>query len=184
MSSSLIRAKTKGFGLLEVILVFAIVIGAAAVVFSVFQSAKPSADASNEASNLTTIAANLKSTFGMNNSYVGLTRPLAIQAKAIPTSMIKNGTAIATTWGAVGVAAASAIPGTPCAQAGRCFDLRYTAVPTDTCAKLIQGVAGYFDDVQINSVSLFTNGQVDSSKVVSNCAGTASAPVNIDFMGH
>jgi len=185
MKSYSFNKRSKGFGLLEVILVFAIVIGAAAVVFTVFQSAKPSADASNEGSNVSTIATNLKSTYGISNSYAGMTKANAISAKAIPSSMT-DGTLITSSWGDVDVKAAGAAAGV-CATAGRCFDITYNAVPTDTCAKLVQGVAGFFDDIQVGGASVLdsTTGKPSSTNIVSKCAGTSGAStVDVDFFGH
>ena len=78
LSSSRQARRDHGFGLLEVILVFAIVIGAAAVVFSVFQSAKPTSDAANEVSNYATIVGNLKTTYGIHRVYTGITPELAL----------------------------------------------------------------------------------------------------------
>lgn len=169
--TSLKKRASKGFGLLEVILVFAIVIGAAAVVFTVFQSAKPSADASNEASNLTTIATNLKSTYGINHDYTGLTNATAISAKVIPSSLT-DGTNVNSQWGSVTVA-----PGTPTST----FTITYAAVPTDTCAKFVSGVAGFFQDVKVGGATVFTSGKPDQSLIISKCA--ASAPVDVIFTG-
>lgn len=183
-SHSLLRnRKSKGFGLLEVILVFAIVIGAAAVVFTVFQSAKPSADASNEGSNISTIATNLKSTYGISNSYTGLTNTTAIQAKAIPASMT-DGTNVTSGWGAVTVAAdAGGGNAAVCATAGRCFDITYSTVPQDACLKLVQGIAGFFDDVTVDGTEVFTAGKIDPAKAVGACGGSAYAG-SLVFIGH
>jgi type II secretory pathway pseudopilin PulG len=182
---SLKKRASKGFGLLEVILVFAIVIGAAAVVFTVFQSAKPSADASNEGSNISTIATNLKSTYGVNHSYAGLTAANALLAKAIPTPMINasatNG--IQSQWGNVNVTEVTAANAT--VSGVDSFDINYASVPTDTCAKLVTGVAGFFDDVQVGGTSVFTNKQPDNTKIIPDCAGASGAStVTLDFIGH
>lgn len=181
---SLKKRAAKGFGLLEVILVFAIVIGAAAVVFTVFQSAKPSADASNEGSNISTIATNLKSTFGVNHDYSGVTNAAAVQAKAVPTSMI-SGTATApvvqSQWGTVTLTGAAATTTTPSQ-----FTIDYTTVPTDTCAKLVSGVQGFFDSVSVGGAPVSANGQpTTSTSIITQCAGASGASsVDVRFVGH
>lgn len=174
-SPSIKQRASKGFGLLEVILVFAIVIGAAAVVFTVFQSAKPSADASNEASNLTTIATNLKSTYGINHSYAGLDITGALAAKAIPASMEVGSppTSAVSQWGAVDVNEGAD---------STTFDINYATVPSDACAKFVSGVAGFFSDVKIADVSVFTDGKPVSADIITNCAVTDPV-VSIDFIG-
>lgn len=53
----------RGFGLLEIILVFAIVIGAAAVVFTVFSSAQHRADTEHDRELVRTLGANLSTLF-------------------------------------------------------------------------------------------------------------------------
>lgn len=67
-----IFARPRGFGLLEIILVFVLVIAAGVITFSVFQSAQSSAQADDEAQRLTTVAANLRSTMGINHNYAAL----------------------------------------------------------------------------------------------------------------
>lgn len=168
---------SKGFGLLEVILVFAIVIGAAAVVFTVFQSARPSANAANEASNLSTIATNLKSTFGISHNYARLDTQQANFAGAIPKSMAVGTTAAESQWGPVtigGKAATATKPST--------FGVTYTSVPSDTCFKLVAGVEGFFDDINVYGKSVFVSGKPINSKILKQCAG--ASVVNIVFTGH
>ena len=127
-------SRSRGFGLLEVILVFAIVIGAAAVVFTVFQSAKPSADAANEATNLTTMAANVKGAYNGNYSLISASN--LIKAKMIPSSMV-SGSTIKNQWGTV-------MLGRVGGGDYRHFQVTYSGIPSEVCSKLISGVAGYF----------------------------------------
>jgi type II secretory pathway pseudopilin PulG len=69
MSASL-RVRHRGFGLLEIILVFALIIGASAIVFTVYTSAQSSADATHEAERLEAIAASLTgSSLGIQHNY-------------------------------------------------------------------------------------------------------------------
>jgi len=65
-SRALTRRARRGFGLLEVILVFAIVIGAAAVTFSIYASAKRSADVDHDRQMAQTVAANIMTIFPAN----------------------------------------------------------------------------------------------------------------------
>lgn len=177
-SPSIKKRVTKGFGLLEVILVFAIVIGAAAVVFTVFQSAKPSADASNEASNLTTLATNLKSTYGINHDFSGVSNANAILAKAVPAPMV-SGTNIVSQWGAVTVA--------PVAADKTEYTITYAGVPTDTCAKFVSGVAGFFPTAigtTAGGTDIMANGVFASGQPVTACAGASAATtVTVSFTG-
>lgn len=59
----LTKTRRRGFGLLEVILVFAIVIGAAAIVFTVFQSAQHRSDVEHDRTLVRTLGANIGTVF-------------------------------------------------------------------------------------------------------------------------
>lgn len=64
------KARRRGFGLLEVILVFAIIIGAAAAVFTVYGYAQASSDAQAITEETNLVAANLRaSPWGMQHDY-------------------------------------------------------------------------------------------------------------------
>lgn len=104
--------KHSGFGLLEVILVFAIVIGAAAVVFSVYQSAQPAAEADRAVSYASTISGNMQTFYQINHSYRGLDNAMAIKANIIPSAMVNSPTLLNSEWGPVTVGP-SAIGGGP-----------------------------------------------------------------------
>jgi type II secretory pathway pseudopilin PulG len=65
-SRALTRRARRGFGLLEVILVFAIVIGTAAVTFGVFIPAQRAADVSHDRQMAQTVAANIMTIFPAN----------------------------------------------------------------------------------------------------------------------
>lgn len=151
--------KRRGFGLLEVILVFAIVIGAAAVVFTVFQSAKPSADASAEVEHAQLIASNVKSAFGTTttSAYSTLSTALAIKGKTIPTSMVAaDGVSANSAWGAVTVDfdGGNGTYGL-CTTSGHCFDIAFYGVPVDACLKFVTGlVASFPDGVKVGNINV------------------------------
>lgn len=71
MKTRLFKRTRKGFGLLEVILVFAIVIGAAAVVFEVFLPAQQAAAADHDRAMASTIASNTFQLFSSGSSVQG-----------------------------------------------------------------------------------------------------------------
>jgi type II secretory pathway pseudopilin PulG len=178
-----IRKKTRGFGLLEVILVFAIVIGAAAVVFTVFQSAKPSADAANEVDHATLIASNIKSvlgTYGTNN-YVGLNTTQAIASKAIPASMISaDGTTINSTWGPITVDFDGGNGTGLCATSGHCFDVAFYKVPANACFKFVVGMKNFYPDgVKVGNVNV-----VDATnKIIPDTLNTQCDVDNVTVLG-
>jgi type II secretory pathway pseudopilin PulG len=168
--------KNPGFGLLEVILVFAIVIGAAAVVFSVFQSAQPSAEVDAEINRTTTIIGNLRSVFSPQHVYTGLTNTLAIQAKAVPSDMIDPAhpaTGIQSQWGTVTLG-----PSTCASISNGCIMLTYASVPAEACMKYASGILPAIPNayVFINNVGTSSaNGQINMGALAQTCNQAANS---------
>lgn len=168
--TSKIRSKAQGgFGLLEMILVFILVIGAAAVVFTMFGSAKPSAEASNESQELSTLAANLQGTFGLGRDYSNLTNTSAINAKAIPENMVSGTSGVINGWGG---------PLTLTTGPNRTqYTIAYDGIPAAACVKFVTAAAGFFDTVGSTSGGSdirANGGQVQNSAIVTFCSGTAN----------
>lgn len=171
------RRKSRAFGLLEVILVFAIVIGAAAVVFTVFSSSNGSAQADRVVEETNMIAANIRtSPWGMNHDYSTLPNGQFIPG-IFPASWNVSGQAIDPSTGQL----AQVGPGFTNQQ----FNITLNYEPSDgaACTKMISSFAadGY-DDVWVAgpgptdmgaSVCASTNPcKPDMSKVTAWCSGT------------
>jgi type II secretory pathway pseudopilin PulG len=176
----------RGFGLLEVILVFAIVIGAAAVIFTVFSSAGAAADADTETNDAQVIAANLKGMYGEHPKYDGLTRTVAIQTKAIPQKMITGTTTAMSLWGPIDVYQAAAY--LPQQE----FAIGFSNVPSSVCLKFVLGIAPYFPDglslspgfgspTVVPDPTLMTNGKVNIANVTSGCSSNQNS---VYMFGH
>jgi len=86
-----LHRRARGFGLLEIILVFAIIIGAAALVFTVFQSASLQAQTSNTMEKVNAIVANVQgSAFTNINQRTSLTTVTAKQAGILTSGLQTN----------------------------------------------------------------------------------------------
>ena len=95
------RRKSRAFGLLEVILVFAIVIGAAAVVFTEFGFAHASSEASNLVDETNVIAANLRSSpWGVSHDFTQVPMTGQWIPGIFPSSWNVNGQAVSPETGA------------------------------------------------------------------------------------
>lgn len=178
----------RAFGLLEVILVFAIIIGAAASTFAVFTPANASAKASDTAARANTIIANLRgSSWGLAHDYTGLTPELAIKAGVVPKAMVVDGEPT-TAYGPIWVG--------PYYSNNRRFDINMNNIPDSgaECSKLLAsfGTVG-LDDVLVAGSgpmdmggSVFTDGKLDMTKVGFWCSGenTSNGSVGIDLVGH
>ncbi|KRE90863.1 hypothetical protein ASG87_01620 [Frateuria sp. Soil773] len=184
------KRRSRAFGLLEVILVFAIVIGAAAVTFTVFSSASASSGAAKTADQLNLLAANLRaSPFGLAHDYTGLSNDSALKGAIFPANLLVDGKPN-TDYGLIQTA--------PWYKSKAQFDININNIPQAgaECTKLLMalGNSGY-DDVIVGDSdpgfmggdSILTGGKLDMSKVTFWCSGdnTPSGPsVGVDIIGH
>lgn len=178
----------KGFGLLEMILVFAIVIIASAVGFSVYESAKPSANAANDAKILVMIAANTRALYVSQHDYAGLKPWVAVAGKVYPPSLLDS-------------------PGLPLPKLrGNLIydtawpDIHHFDIHLDggisqaECDKLVSDLSPNFDDIIVagggtasglTGGSVFTNGKLDQTKLAYWCSGAGGGTtIGLDLIGH
>lgn len=178
MKWELVRSRTKGFGLLEIILVIALVIAAGAVVFTVFGSAQPSSEASHATEDLTVLAADIKSAYAVGHDYAAVNTPGLIKNKLVPASMVNGaGTGLVGLWDGQSV---SIVPET--ASPSLRFVIVYEGIPADACVKFIQGAAPYFEDVAVGSSPggpgtpvRTASGPIALSTLVSVCSSSTPA---------
>lgn len=145
-------SRSRGFGLLEIILVFAVILGAGAAVFAVFRSAQASAQASDANDRLSALVGNLRATMGVNHDYSSLsdaystasafnTAAAASLLQKIYTVSGTNHTATAPDGSTITVNAwrDSFTVGRP---AGSMFLITISNIPQDSCAKFLAAVVG------------------------------------------
>ena len=177
--------RQSGFGLLEIILVIALVVVAASLAFVIFSSANPSAQSNTEATKLTTLASSIKGVYGINHDYSGVSNTTVIRGHMVPNDMTPAGntTDINSLWGAVEVTPTS-ING----NANRGFQVVYRAVPVDACLKFVLGVAPYFPEgVAVGtgtSVSVLdTRHKVNMTIAIPACQPDGAQDVDVVFIG-
>ena len=180
--------RRKGFGLLEVILVFALVIAAAAGTFAVFQSANASSNASTVTEQVNAVIANMRtSPWGMAHDYSSMPTNAIVTAHLAPPAMIQGGQAV-TPYGPILVA--------PWYLNQRQFDINFNNIPDlgGECSKVVAAFGNMgLDDIWVagsgpsdTGGSVYTNGKLDMSKVAHWCSGlaTSDASVGMDLVGH
>ena len=141
------RSRTKGFGLLEIILVIALVIAAGAVVFTVFESAQPSSEASHATEDLTVLAADIKGAYAVGHDYAAVDTAALIRNRLVPASMVNSaGTGLVGLWNGQPV---TIVPET--ASPSPRFVIVYEGISAEACVKFIQGAAPYFEDVAVGT---------------------------------
>jgi type II secretory pathway pseudopilin PulG len=141
------RVRTAGFGLLEMILTFVLVIAAGAGVFYVYQSAKTTADVTAAVDNASNIAGGIQQIWGQNPSgFTGLSTQKAIDAHVVPTALINpDGQTLQGPWGAMSVSGNFLI-GT---RFG--YQITFQEVPAEACTKMALAASGRFHFVLVNN---------------------------------
>lgn len=188
------KRKSIGFGLLEVILVFALVIGAGAVTFGVFQSANSAAEIQTFTTNISLIVANTRTVATQDGRYTPSSAQSAagfaliipktmkydlvysggLHAEiAIPQSISKTTRTLSFVPGASGTVYN---PGQKCGQ--QCVTVLMNKVENDSCIKIVQSMGPLFKDVYIINAANpsgspygypYTNGALDSAKINKMC---------------
>lgn len=181
-----LKRRSRAFGLLEVILVFAIVIGAAAVTFTVFSSANGSAEAADQAEAMSAVIANIQAQH-QNYDYSALNAEVTANPWAFfPPSMI-DGNVPHNAWGPI-------LAG-PYFRNHHQFDLNFNNVPAEACAKFVTALAsGHPDDLLVAGSGpddmggsvLKADGSLDMNQVNYWCSGenTSGPSVGVDIIGH
>lgn len=169
--------KQKGFTLLELLLVLALIISAIAILFFLFTKVQNKSTSQAESQNLVSMAADVKGLFQPQGNFTGITDQVLVQNNVPPTSMV-SGTNIVNGWGgAVTVAAA----GTGDSQA----TFQYDGVPTgDSCSSFVQNSQSAFAVVKVNgqTVKDSTAGTLFSAATLgAACNGTAGGTVPIIY---
>lgn len=179
------RHRLAGFGLLEVILVFAIVIGAAAVVFTVFQSSSDTSEVSEEVSRVGALVGNLQGAYGAQKDFTPLgndgwnkSTQRAIQGGLVPASMIGGTDILKSPWGQAYVGGPS--PGGQrgsVVQTRNDFEIYYPALPPAACMRFVPAVANLFvRQVTVNGTFIMVNGKLDASLLPRACNDPFGSP--------
>lgn len=165
------RNTTKGFSLIELLLVLGVLAILLVAAFVVYPQVRDRNQANAEVSNLTTIKANINNLFASRGgNYSDLDEGVANQARAIPTSM--NGgdfpaaAPITSSWGA----SVSITPTTYNGNANRAFEITYANVPEGVCLGLVSGAGGNFVDIEVGGATVFNDNVFDPVAATTRCA--------------
>lgn len=189
----------KGFSLIELIIVLAVVGVAIAAVFRGIPAIQASRDANSESQNLSNIVASIDGFYASSNSYTGLTTAMAICAKAVPQAMVTaaatctanppTGGAASNTWG--GTVAIVPVTYGVGAVANNAFTVTYNSVPSDACIKFAAQAAPNYPRVRINGTAAAntvkdTNSAtpvaLNQGAIALNCNGAAVVPMEFTFI--
>lgn len=162
----------KGFTLLELLLSFAIILGAAIVAFYVYPKVKANADANVENNNLITLQAGIKTLFRSKSNFSGVSPRVAIDAMIAPSKMIADNQLVNSWKGQVGINAVN-LNNLGSGGGADAFSISYSNVPAEACIKLALGTGSSFDAISIIGASSWIKAkisdEIDIEKVTTAC---------------
>lgn len=176
---------SRGFSLIELLLVLAIVAALAVAAFIVYPRVQAGRNAAFEAQTLASIQATVRALFTTGN-YTNVSMDIPLRATFFPAHMV-NGTTIQNQWGGTASIGASTSAGYYPGDGvrARYFRITYTQVPTDVCIRLAGAAAQNFGTIMINTdpadtghgiqvQDLFSGArvQLNESRIAENCKGT------------
>lgn len=147
------RISKKGFSLLELLLVLGIIAALVVAAFIVYPKVQDSNRAATEAKNISALMAGVKSLYSGQSYYKGLDDQVAYKAKIYPDNMVVgNGTNFVNSYSGTVSVESSANTSTGEDDSG--FRIKYTLLPSITCAKIITEVGSNFYEINANGVTL------------------------------
>lgn len=185
--------KSKGFSLIELLLVLGVLAILMVAAFVVYPQVRDRNQANSEVSNLMAAKANLNNLYASTNGdYTGLTTGVANQARVFPSNMnagkFTASATVSSSWsGGVTVlpSAAGTFPNGTAYTANHAFAITYAGVPAGVCLSLVSGAAANFQDVQVGGATVFkaaaAGGTFDPALAAAKCA---AAPADVAFISN
>ncbi|MDD2840131.1 MAG: type 4 pilus major pilin [Rickettsiales bacterium] len=180
MKLNLSKIKSKGFTLVEILLVVGFIALASVGVYTIYSKVQTANSANAESRNLDTIRAGIKNLYGASPNYAGLTPAVANNAKITPEAMRATATTIVNTFGGtVGIAPTNLGTGT-----NNGFRITYPLVTDDVCTKLVTTGGAQFDQVTVGAtvVKAFGTNVINPATVTTACIAAAQATVLFDSL--
>lgn len=160
-------AKSKGFTLVEILLVVGFIALASIGIYAVYNKVTTTAKANTENTNLQTVRAGIKQLFGSQKNYTGLTSDVVRNARISPQGMHTGGASgLVNSFGGDVVIVPQALGGT------EGFRITTNSIPGDVCVKLATGAGASFDQVTIGGTvvkAVGSNNQINPIAVTVQC---------------
>ena len=145
--------KSKGFTLVELMLVFAVIAGLSATVYIVYQKVNVSSRVTAEVDKIKVLYQGIDSMFASSDSFVNLGvngASALINSKVAPPSMI-SGTSLVNIYGGTVTVGVANLPAS--STQNKYYKIDYPGVPKSDCAKIIAGIGLVFNQISINGTT-------------------------------
>jgi prepilin-type N-terminal cleavage/methylation domain-containing protein len=164
-------SKSRGFTVIELLIVIAIIVAAVVAIVNRVQSARQSSQVTSEAGNLSAIESKVKSSFSGRPNYAGLSTAVLLAQNGFPAQMVNAGV-VSHVWGGTVAVAAGA--------GNTSMDITYSSVPSAACLELILNVSRTYSEVTVGGTKT-KNGAAISDLDTTTTACQAAALANITF---
>lgn len=172
MTKNLKSSLKKGFSMIELIIVIAILGVLTAVVLQQSQGMRESSNINKESSNLGMITSAVQATFNSQGDYTGLANDIVTRNNAFPANMVGATSAdINSSWAVGGVTIAPvAYNGT----ADAAFSIAYDSVPDDSCQDFVTRNYPSFYKVDVGATTI-KNQESGATQVPATVANIVTA---------
>lgn len=176
--------KSKGFTLIEILLVVGFIALAGIGVYIVYDKVTTSQSVNAEVRNLDTLRAGIKNIYAASSNYgtAGeIITPIIINAKVAPDIMV-NGTALRSGFGG---AVTIAVAGLGTGMTNNAFNITYSGITADVCSKFVTIAANSFNKVTIGGAPVkdtsSTGNALNVERTTQYCALGSGTPATIVF---
>lgn len=169
----------RGFSLVEILLVLAIIALLSIAAFIIFRQVREASDADTETRALTTIIASVRNLYARTANYDGLTTAMLNRAHIFPRSMNEG---IYTPVQPIHHIGGGLMEVVPWDADNRRFAVIYHDMPTSLCVKMAQNYGQNVDDVLVGGVYVKSLGDVQSNPGLVMAECNRSSLVDVTFI--
>lgn len=167
---------SKGFGLVETLLVLGAIGALSLGIYMVLSPATAIAQAKTEQDNLRQLSGAVERSMGLIGTFEAVSASRVVADGLAPEKMTRTGSMV-TAWGANVSLRPSSV-----SSANDAFVVTYPSTPSDVCVRLASAVASSTYDIRVNGNSVFSSGNVDPNRVAEGCSQTSAA--QMEFVYH
>lgn len=171
------RAGSKGFSLIELLLVIGFIAGALVLAFVTYPKVQSTNRANVESQHLTIISGGIKNLYSTARDFSTLTNQVLINSRVVPDDM----SALAAAPWTINNVWSGTVEVLPSAGSPLRYQITYTAVPAAECVKLATGVSTNFLQLSIGGTVVFDRIATGGTVNIDPAALTASCnnPTNV-----